>query len=125
MKTHDFAAFAASQLTERRSAGLPPYSHLALLRAEARDREVALSFLHAAAELAAALPGAGQLTVYPPVPPAVSKVAGIERLQMLIESPSRMGLQRLLAEWLPQLQTLRRGHKGLARWAIDVDPLAI
>ena len=31
------AAFAASQLKERESAGLPPYSHLAVLRAEAQD----------------------------------------------------------------------------------------
>ena len=35
---HDYAAFAASQLKERESAGLPPYSHLAVLRAEAKTR---------------------------------------------------------------------------------------
>src|SRR5678816_4022017 len=35
---HDFAAFAASQLAEREAAGLPPWSHLAMLRAEARSQ---------------------------------------------------------------------------------------
>ncbi|MBI5255209.1 MAG: primosomal protein N' [Burkholderiales bacterium] len=125
LKTHDFAAFAHSQLAERRSAGLPPYSHLALLRAEARDAAVATAFLRAAAEAAAALPGADEVMVYPPVPPSVSKVAGIERMQMLVESASRARLQRLLADWLPALHGLRPRHKGLARWAIDVDPLAI
>jgi len=125
LKTHDFAAFATSQLAERRSAGLPPFSHLALLRAEAKDVAVATAFLRAAAECAATLPGADQLMVYPPVPPTVSKVAGIERMQMLLESPSRLRLQRLLGDWLPQLHALRPQHKGLARWAIDVDPLAI
>ncbi|HSW08129.1 primosomal protein N' [Aquabacterium sp.] len=125
LKTHDFAAFAASQLAERRSAGLPPFSHLALLRAEAKDVAVATAFLRAAAECAARLAGADEVTVYPPVPPSVSKVAGIERMQMLVESPSRMRLQRLLSDWLAQLHALRPQHKGLARWAIDVDPLAI
>ncbi len=125
LKTHDFGAFAHSQLDERRAAGLPPYSHLALLRAESRDPAVALAWLREASELAAALPGAAGVTLYPPVPPSVSKVAGIERLQMLVEAGSRLQLQRLLADWMPALHGLRGRHKGLARWAIDVDPLAI
>ncbi len=125
LQKHDFGAFAQSQLAEREAAGLPPYSHLALLRAEARDPAVALAWLQAAAELAAGLDGAEGVVIYPPVPPSVSKVAGIERLQMLVEAPARGQLQRLLAEWMPQLHGLRARHKGLARWAIDVDPLAI
>ena len=125
LQRHDFDAFAAAQLAERRSAGLPPFSHLALLRAEARDVTVAQAFLHAAAKAATALPGADAVTVYPPVPPALSRVAGMERLQMLVESGSRRRLQGLLAAWVPVLHGLRREHKQLARWAIDVDPLAI
>jgi primosomal protein N' (replication factor Y) len=125
LKRHDFAEFAASQLAERRGAGLPPFSHLALLRAEARDASVADAFLQAAAGAAQPLAEAAGVTVYPPVPPAVQKVAGVERLQMLLESPSRVALHRLLAAWLPGLHALRAGHKGLARWAIDVDPLGI
>jgi primosomal protein N' (replication factor Y) len=125
LKTHDFAAFASSQLAERRSAGLPPFSHLALLRAESRDAAVATAFLQAAAEQVRGWAGADEVVVYPPVPPSVSKVAGIERMQMLVESVSRMRLQRWLADWLPQLHALRAQHKGLTRWAIDVDPLGI
>jgi primosomal protein N' (replication factor Y) len=125
LKTHDFGAFAASQLAERQVAGLPPFSHLALLRAESRDAAVAQAWLEDAATLARGLVGEGEVMLYPPVPPAVSKVAGIERLQMLLESPSRARLQHLLADWLPQLHGLRSRHRGLARWAIDVDPLAI
>ena len=129
LKTHDFAAFAKSQLAERRAAGLPPYSHLALLRAESRDPAVALAWLKDAAgiatEIIARVAGAAEVTIYPPVPPSVSKVAGIERLQMLVEAASRSQLQRLLADWMPALHGLRARHKGLARWAVDVDPLAI
>jgi primosomal protein N' (replication factor Y) len=125
LRKRDYAAFAATQLAERRMAAMPPFSSLALFRAEAREAEVALAFLRAAAELAAALPEAGDVMVYPPVPPPVSRVANVERMQMLVESPSRVALQRLLAAWLPQLHPLRSMHKGLLRWAVDVDPLGI
>jgi len=121
----DHAAFAEQLLTERRGAGLPPFAHLALLRAEARDGSVAQAFLRAAAEVAAAMSEGADVMIYPPVPPPVARVANIERMQMLIESASRSRLQRFLAAWLPQLHTQRSAFKGLARWAIDVDPLAI
>jgi len=125
LKRHDFAAFAVTQLEERRSAGLPPFAHLALVRAEARDAEVAENFLRAVRDAAQALPQAGGVLFYAPVPPPVAKVAGFERRQMLFESPSRTALQRLLAAVVPQLPALRGQHRGIVRWAVDVDPLGI
>jgi primosomal protein N' (replication factor Y) (superfamily II helicase) len=122
---HDYAQFASGQLEERASAGLPPFSHLALLRAEAREASSAEAFLREAAAAARELPEAGGAMVYPPVPPPVSRVADVERLQMLVESRSRVALQRLLAAWLPRLHALRAVHKGVLRWAIDVDPMTI
>ena len=122
---HDFVAFAASQLEERRRASLPPFSSLALVRAEARDAAVATAFLRDASAAAAELPEGAAVSVYAPVPPAINRVAGIERMQMLLESASRPTLQRFLAAWLPALHALRPRHKGLVRWAVDVDPLVI
>ncbi|HRD98380.1 MAG TPA: primosomal protein N' [Rubrivivax sp.] len=119
---HDYAAFAAAQLEERRGAGLPPFAALALVRADARSAETATAFLQEAAALARDLSG---VTVYPVVPPHVAKVADVERMQMLLESSSRSALQAMLAGWLPQLDGLRGRHKGLLRWAVDVDPLVI
>ena len=54
---------------------------------------------------------------------AVQRVANIERAQMLVESASRVALQRFLAAWQPVLRDTR--EKGIIRWAVDVDPLAI
>ena len=125
LRQHDFAAFAATQLRERESLGLPPFTHLALLRAEARTAAVAQAFLQAAADAIRADAQAVGVALYPPVPPPVSRVANVERCQMLVESGSRMALQRLLAGWLPALHALRAEHRGLLRWAVDVDPLAI
>ena len=125
LKKHDFAAFAATQLAERESAGLPPYSHLALLRAEARTEDVAEAFLRAARDLAKGYPGSEDVMFYAPVPPSVARVAGFERRQMLIECGSRTVLQRLLAQFTPELPALKASHRGIVRWAIDVDPLGI
>ncbi|MDO5086844.1 MAG: primosomal protein N', partial [Comamonadaceae bacterium] len=128
LKCHDYAGFAASQLQERAAAGLPPFMHLALLRAESRSQEAAQAFLHAAAAalddqaaaatdappgLAAAL---AHVSRYPAVPAAMQRLAGVERAQMLLESPTRAALQHVL-------HALRGQHKGIVRWAIDVDPL--
>jgi primosomal protein N' (replication factor Y) (superfamily II helicase) len=125
LKKHDFAAFATTQLAERLSAGLPPYSHLALLRAEARTEDVAEAFLRSARDLARTCPEAAGVMFYAPVPPSVAKVAGFERRQMLIECASRAMLQRLLASFTPRLPALKNAHRGVVRWAIDVDPLGI
>jgi primosomal protein N' (replication factor Y) (superfamily II helicase) len=46
---------------------------------------------------------------------------------MLVESPSRAALQAVLAAWHGPLLRLKRSvaHRGVLRWAMDVDPLAI
>jgi primosomal protein N' (replication factor Y) len=132
LRRHDFGAFAASQLEERAMAGLPPFSHLALLRSEAKDPAVAEAFLHQARQLALDLAaewalrgGPESLRVYAPVSPPTAKIAGIERRQMLVEGDTRAALSFLLGRWIPQLHALRQGLKGLTRWAVDVDPHGI
>nr|WP_239061744.1 primosomal protein N' [Ideonella livida] len=127
LRRHDYESFAAAQLAEREMAGLPPYSHLALLRVEARTPEAAQDFLALARRDAMAWveAQAAEVTVYPPVPPYLARVAGLERRQMLLESGSRPALQALLRDWLPGLRGLRAQTPGVARWALDVDPLGI
>ncbi|WP_298214867.1 primosomal protein N' [Acidovorax sp.] len=129
LRTHDYPAFAAQQLQEREEAAMPPFAYQALVRADARTQEVAQGFLTAAtaAAHAAGLPGLEAVTLFPPVPLTIQRVANVERAQMLMESGSRAALQRFLAAWQPVLQTTRSApeHKGLVRWLVDVDPLVI
>ncbi|MCZ8219997.1 MAG: primosomal protein N' [Acidovorax sp.] len=129
LRKHDYEAFAAQQLKEREEAAMPPFAYQALVRADARTQEVAQGFLTAAtaAAHAAGLPGLDAVTLFPPVPLTIQRVANVERAQMLMESPSRAALQRFLAAWQPVLQTTRSApeHKGLVRWLVDVDPLVI
>ena len=131
LKRHDYPAFAKSQLVERQTAGMPPFSFQALVRAEARTQETAQAFLNAASQASAQMPNAALLlkhiTLYSAVPMSIQRIANIERAQMLIESHSRTALQRFLNTWQTVLRTTRSEPqcKGLIRWAVDVDPLLI
>ncbi len=123
LRRHDYPAFAAQQLKERGQAGMPPFGSQALVRAEARTQEAAQAFLNAASAAGQGIEGADRVALYSAVPMSIQRIANVERAQMLVESASRAALQRFLAGWQPVLHATR--EKGLIRWAVDVDPLAI
>ncbi len=123
LRAHDYPAFAARQLEERHDAGLPPYSHQALVRAESRSQEAAQGFLRTAAEACGELAAATGVYCYPAVPMTPQRVANQERAQMLLESPNRAALQHFLHHFSQMLHAQR--DRAILRWAIDVDPLAI
>ncbi len=135
LKKHDYTAFAASELAERMAADLPPISHQALLRADARTQEAAQALLNAAREALEEQLGADpalaelllQVSVFPAVPMSMQRVADVERAQMLLESPHRMALQKMLWHLHNVLHQVRGQpeHKAVIRWLVDVDPQAI
>ena len=135
LKKHDYPAFAEQQLKERLEAGLPPSTFQALIRSDAREQSVAQAFLNNANAQLQSLEGLGtqdasalaEVSVYPAVPMSIQRVANVERAQMLIESASRKALHRVLELLQEQLHASRSEpqHKGLIRWLVDVDPLAI
>jgi primosomal protein N' (replication factor Y) len=118
---HDYPGFARAALTERREARLPPFAFQALLRADGRTLEAALTFLDQAAAALDGLPGADQVTRYDAVPLTIVKVMNVHRAQLLLESGSRAALQATLRGWHPLLREL----KGVLRWSVEVDPLDI
>jgi primosomal protein N' (replication factor Y) len=114
---HDYAGFAESQLAERESAGFPPYVHEAALRAEAAKLESAMAFLRAAAQLVPAPEG---IQIYDPVPHVITRRAGVERAQLLVQSASRPALQEFLRLWTAALPA---STSTGVRWHLDVDPI--
>ena len=117
---HDYRRFAEMQLAERRSAGFPPFSHQALLSAEAKQLDCALDFLGLAAAAAREVLPEG-ISLYDPVPMRLYRVMALERGQLLVESASRPALQGFLAAWMDRLYRLKPPRD--LRWRIDVDPL--
>lgn len=117
VRAHDYDRFANDLLEERRQAGMPPFMYQALLRAEARELETALTFLHQAAACAEH-PG---ITINDPIPMTMTRVANMDRAQLLVECASRPALQAFLKTWLAQLRAL----KTRVRWSLEVDPVDI
>jgi primosomal protein N' (replication factor Y) len=114
---HDYAGFAESQLAERSAAGFPPFVHEAALRAEARKLEAAMAFLRAAARMLR--PPAG-VRIYDPVAHVITRRAGYERAQLLVQSAARPPLQEFLRAWSARLFD---APPKAVRWHLDVDPI--
>ena len=119
---HDFDAFARMALQERRGAGFPPFTHQAMLRADAPALEDAVEFLRHARRLAEERAPEG-LRLYDPVPMRMTRLARRERAQLLVEADQRGLLQAFLADWMAVLYRQRTARE--LRWQLDVDPLDV
>ncbi len=111
-----YPAFARAALAERRAAELPPYAHLALLRAEAVVADQVTAFLRQAKGLAEQC-ASPDLQLWGPVPAPLERRAGRYRGQLLLQATRRETLRGLLRQWLPQLSPPPE-----IRWSLDVDP---
>ena len=114
---HDYAGFAESQLAERRAAGFPPFVFEAALRAEAKKLDTALRFLRNAV---AGIERPQEVRCYDPVPHVLTRRAGYERAQLLMQSSSRSALQSFLSE---MTKNLSLSSPRDIRWHVDVDPI--
>jgi primosomal protein N' (replication factor Y) len=118
-----YGHFARVLLEERRLAGMPPYSALALIRAEAEDYRAPESFLALVRTLAEARlreTAESGITLMGPLPAPMEKRAGKFRAQLQISAQQRPLLQQLLAGLCPQIEALREARS--VRWSVDVDP---
>ncbi len=114
-----YGAFADNALAERAEAALPPFAHMALLRAEAPKTEACERFLRAALEHGEDL-GLESIRLLGPVPAPMARRAGRYRWQLFVESETRKPLHHFLRSWLPLLQRLPSARR--VRWSLDVDP---
>jgi len=122
VRAHDYEHLAATLLAERRMAALPPFTHVALLAAEAHERAAVDRFLASAHAYALELVAAAHadVEVLAPVSALLARRAGFERAQIAVQSERRPALQRFLAAWMAALATAPGQRR--VRWAIDVDP---
>ena len=110
-----YRQYAGQLLLERKAAGFPPCGFLALLRAEAVQREAVINFMGQAAQSQAA-----RINLYGPLPSPMERRAGRYRMQVLVQAASRGELHHFLDQWMERLANLKTGKK--VRWSLDVDP---
>ena len=124
--TGGYPAFAKTALVERAATGWPPYSALALLRAESMEQATALTFLQEAKARAMAMISAfaqnrSVVEIHGPLPSPMERRAERYRAQLLLQARRRADLQSLLNTWVPILETLT--HRRGLQWSLDVDPM--
>lgn len=115
--TKNYQNFCDTLLEERRQSQLPPYSYLALFRADAFAEVEAFNFLQ---QLKNKMKQQKGILCLGPVAAPLQKKAGKFRAQLLLQSINRKRLQNLLSELMSQLFSMRSQSK--VKWSLDVDP---
>ena len=114
-----YLAFADELLMERKSAGLPPLSYHALIRAKSLKQNLAAEFLQQVADSQSQ----NGVKVLGPVPALMEKKAGWYRQQLLLSATDRTKLHEVLIGKVTHALALPSSKK--VRWSVDVDPTEI
>ncbi|MDQ1362917.1 MAG: hypothetical protein QG652_777, partial [Pseudomonadota bacterium] len=109
--------FARAALEERRVSDLPPFSHLAILRADANRVDDVSDFLRQAKTLL----NSNKLEIFGPLPAPMARRAGRQRMQLVLQASERRALHTQLHNWVRTLADMKSARK--VRWSLDVDPV--
>ncbi len=111
-----YDGFAALELDHRRTAELPPFRAMALIRAEGSEQRAALDCLDT---LLQPIKQHANIEIWGPVPAPMARRADRYRTQAVILAPQR----RVLATALTQLiDAAHAARSRTVRWSLDVDP---
>jgi len=114
-----YGAFAQDELLQREAAGFPPFAPIAMLRAEAKQADIADAFLQVAK--LALRQASAELELNGPLPAPMPRRAGYQRAQLLVSASDRRSLHAALDAALPEIHASPEARK--VRWSLDVDPL--
>lgn len=117
---HDYSSFAKTLIEERQQAEFPPFTHLALLRAEAVDQQSPMIFLEQA-RLLLEQNNQNEALLMGPFPAVMERRAGRYRAQLLIQANNRKHLQTLFSASINLIENHKTAKK--VRWSIDIDPM--
>jgi primosomal protein N' (replication factor Y) (superfamily II helicase) len=123
--THDYETFMAGELARRRALGYPPFARLVNVRLDGTSDAVverAARGLGERLRTQATQVGIGEAAVLGPAPPAIERVRGRHRWQLLLRHADVRGLRALARSARAAEAALRRD--GI-RLVVDVDPVTM
>ena len=118
---YGYSFFAKQVMSERNLLQLPPFRHMALIRAESEHAAAAESFLKSARQIAEKISRPSPMLCYlGPLPAMLEKRSGRYRFVLQIDASKRSLIQSLLTSLATALDKSKNSHQ--VRWSIDVDP---
>jgi primosomal protein N' (replication factor Y) len=117
-----YTQVAEDALAEREASRWPPFTRLALIRANAHRLADAHAFLESTRQLIESHE-VDRLRVLGPVDAPMARRAGRYRAQLLLQSGNRQALHAILRDIRPGLENSPLARK--VRWSIDVDPIEL
>lgn len=117
--TTGYLPFAKHALQERKMAQLPPFSYLALLRAEAMNQEIVQRFMQEICNFV--LQQQLSIQLQGPVIAPLERKAGHYRMQLLFHALQRQTLNQSLKQIINYVEQQKLSKK--IRWSVDVDPI--
>jgi len=117
--TSGYASFAREELQERDITELPPFTHLAIIRAESKTQDTAIEFLRGIrGQVISSAPA--KISVFGPIPAVMERKSGFFRAQLLLQSTKRNVLHQTIRVLLEQLKINKPASN--IKWHIDIDP---
>ena len=119
--TKDYRQFSENLLRERKMTQWPPYSHLAVLKAQAVKEHHPINFITELKKHMHITAQAHDVALLGPVPATQLKKAGKFNYQLLLQSQNRKSLHLLIESMLECIEDKKLAKS--VRWTLDVDPL--
>ena len=121
LTTEPYETYAAQLLKERQLHQLPPFTFMAIIKADAKHPDQARDFLSQARHWAEQL--AKDIEFMGPLAPVIEKKSNRFRQQLLLQGTRRSNLQEILFHLVNYLE--QHPQAKTVRWSIDVDPLDV
>ena len=115
-----YTQFASNLLKQRHSAMMPPFSHQALLCANAKNKQNAEDFLREVASLLGNIK-IDTVEIWGPVANVIEKKSDYYYFNLYLQSNDRAALHQMLATFNEHIDSLKLKNK--VRWYLDVDPI--
>ncbi|MDG2421585.1 MAG: primosomal protein N' [Gammaproteobacteria bacterium] len=122
LMNNSYSDFAKYLLQERLTTNMPPFSQLALIKAQAKQLGIALSFLKKVKIMSVEISSNfnDQVTSIGPIPAPIEKRAGMFRTQLILKTKKKSTLQEFIHLLVLRIEDLKI-PSGI-RWSVDVDP---
>lgn len=117
----DYLSLANALLEEREQAELPPFSHIALLRASHTNANAPQDFLMLVKQYLTSESGLPQIQIQGPITSPLPKKQGRYQFQLLLQATQRSVLHHTLSKLTHFIESDQSGKR--VRWSLDVDPI--